>query len=68
MCSPGNLAGDSSEFCAVLAANGAVEPLAQVLLRALPAGAGAARDAAAATAAWALSNILWGAPNEVPLL
>lgn len=53
------MAGDCAAFSATLAANGAVLPLARLLLRS------AHRPSAACTAAWALSNLLWGAPGQV---
>ncbi|EIE22243.1 ARM repeat-containing protein [Coccomyxa subellipsoidea C-169] len=63
----GNMAGDDSALCNTLAANGAVIPLARLLLRATSRHEGTAADceSAAATAAWALSNLLWGDPSQV---
>ena len=52
------MAGDCAAFSATLAADGAVLPLARLLLR-------SAHASAACTAAWALSNLLWGAPGQV---
>lgn len=59
------MAGEDGAFSTVLAANGAVLPLARLLLKAVSYHEGAAAESAAATAAWALCNILWGAPSQV---
>ncbi len=59
------MAGEGGDFSTVLAANGAVRPLARLLLKAVSYHEGVAGESAAATAAWALCNILWGAPSQV---
>jgi hypothetical protein len=71
----GNVAGEDAEHRSVLIANGAVRPLAQLVVRAAAAAAAApgaaaeaspaAAEAAGATAAWALANLLRGAGPEV---
>lgn len=61
----GNLAGEGLEVCRRLVAMGAVGPLARLLLQAVPSRGRTASDSAAATAAWALSNLLWSVPSVV---
>jgi hypothetical protein len=64
----GNLAGDCPEFRGLLVANGVLAPLAG--LATAPTARGAMPTgtdlAAAATGAWALSNVVKGAGPEVP--
>lgn len=64
MCA-GNMAGEDAAYCKVLAANGAVLPLARLLLNTTCYDQGRAAESAATTAAWALSNMLWGDPSQV---
>ena len=60
------MAGEDAAFCKVLAANGAVLPLAQLLCNSISSHESrAAEYECAATAAWALSNMLWGDPSQV---
>lgn len=64
----GNLAGDCTEFRGLLVANGVLAPLAGLATAptvrgAMPTGTDLA---AAATGAWALSNVVKGAGPEVP--
>lgn len=63
----GNLAGDCQEFRDTLVAMGALQPLARLAASPMAPGADASDAAcrAAATGAWALSNVLRGAGREV---
>ena len=61
----GNMAGDCSSLAATVAASGAVLPLARLLLCAATTCPCKQLISAAHTAAWALSNILWGLPSQV---
>ncbi|KAK9915114.1 hypothetical protein WJX75_004856 [Coccomyxa subellipsoidea] len=62
----GNMAGEDAAYCKILAANGAVLPLARLLLNTTcyNQGRAAESESAATTAAWALSNMLWGDPSQ----
>ena len=66
MCA-GNMAGEDAAYCKILAANGAVPLLARLLFNATcyNQGRAAESESAATTAAWALSNMLWGDPSQV---
>ena len=61
------MAGEDAAYCKILAANGAVLPLARLLLNTTcyNQGRAAENESAATTAAWALSNMLWGDPSQV---
>ncbi|KAK9808864.1 hypothetical protein WJX72_005408 [[Myrmecia] bisecta] len=61
----GNIAGESAELRAKLAANGAVRPLTGLVLAARGSLAPRPVIAASRTAAWALSNLIKGAGHEV---
>lgn len=63
----GNLAGDCGDFRATLVANGILTPLARLAMAPVAPGAALTGTdlAAAATGAWALSNVVKGAGPEV---
>ncbi len=70
ICAAGNLAGDCAEFRSTLVANGVLAPLARLACQPVAPGAmpSGTDVAAAATGAWALSNVVKGAGSEVKLL
>lgn len=67
----GNIAGEDAEYREVLIANGAIPPLAGLLIGAAKAAASSGNSetdpavTAGATAAWALANLLRGSGREV---
>ena len=60
----GNIAGEGTEACEALIANGATLPLGRLLLRGAKEHSAYAAHAAIC-AAWALSNLLFSCPTEV---
>lgn len=61
----GNMAGEDTAFCKTLAANGILLPLARLIVTTSSPRASRAAESAGATAAWAVSNLLWGDPSQV---